>query len=77
MDLSRLAALNDKGLSIFAAKKEGKTFINSIQDDNMRTQIAEAVHIKNEEKAQNNSNAVSSVIPMDKSIWDIERAKMA
>lgn len=77
VDLSRLAALNDKGLSIFAAKKEGKTFINSIQDDNMRTQIAEAVHIKNEEKAQNNSNAVSSVIPMDKSIWDIERAKMA
>ena len=27
VDLSRLAALNDKDLSVFAAKKEGKTFL--------------------------------------------------
>ena len=54
VDLSRLAALNDKDLSVFAAKKEGKTFLNSIQDDNMRTQISSAAHIKNEEKTQNN-----------------------
>lgn len=50
VDLSRLAALNDKDLSVFVAKKEGKTFLNSIQDDNMRTQITNAAHIKNEEK---------------------------
>lgn len=69
MDLSRLAALNDKGLSVFAAKKEGKTFLNSIQDDNMKTQIADAAHIKNEEKTQNNkNNKMPADIPMDKSI---------
>lgn len=45
VDLTRLAALNDKNLSIFAAQKEGKSFVNSIKDDNMRTQIAQAVKI--------------------------------
>ena len=74
VDLSRLAALNDKDLSVFAAKKEGKTFLNSIQDDNMKTQIADAAHIKNEEKTQNNkNNKMPADIPMDKSIFDIDK----
>lgn len=76
VDLSRLAALNDKDLSVFAAKKEGKTFLNSIQDDNMRTQITNAAHIKNEEKTQNNKNdKMSAGIPMDKSVFDIGKKK--
>lgn len=73
VDLSRLAALNDKDLSVFAAKKEGKSFLNSIQDDNMRTKIADAARIKNEEKTQNNKNADTPAgIPMNKSIFDIK-----
>ncbi len=76
VDLSRLAALNDKDLSVFAAKKEGKTFLNSIQDDNMRVQIANAAHIKNEEKTQNNKNdKMPAGIPMDRSIFDIDKKK--
>lgn len=76
VDLSRLAALNDKDLSVFAAKKEGKTFLNSIQDDNMQVQIANAAHIKNEEKTQNNKNdKMPAGIPMDRSIFDIDKKK--
>lgn len=75
VDLSRLAALNDKDLSVFAAKKAGKRFLNSIQDENMRKQIADASHIKNEEGQVNkqNENNAASHIPMDKSIFDIEK----
>ena len=78
VDLSRLAALNDKDLSIFAAKKEGKTFVNYIKDDNMRTQVADASGVKiNDEKQQSNQNSNNaSNIPMDKSIFDIEKEKV-
>lgn len=76
VDLSRLAALNDKDLSIFAAKKEGKTFVNYINDDNMRTQIADAAHINYEENTQNNKNdTLSADIPKDKNIFDINKNK--
>lgn len=76
VDLSRLAALNDKNLSIFAAKKEGKTFLNAIQDDNMRKKISEESHIKNEDENQNIQNANTAMsIPMDKSIFDIDKQK--
>ena len=74
VDLSRLAALNDKDLSIFAAKKEGKTFVNYINDDNMRIQIADAAHTNYEEKTQNNKNDKLNVdIPKDKSIFEINK----
>ncbi len=55
VDLSRLAALNDRDLSIFVAKKEGKSFVKSIQNDNTRAQVANAAKI-NDEKQQNNQN---------------------
>ena len=74
IDLSRLAGLNDKDLSIFAAQKEGKTFVNYIQDDNMRTQIADASGVKIDDKKENKSNANNVTnIPMDKSIFDIDK----
>ena len=75
VDLSRLAALNDKDLSIFAAKKD-RGVINYITDDGMRAQVADASHVKNvknektNKNEQNNSNA--GTIPMDKSIFDIK-----
>lgn len=74
VDLSRLAALNDKNLSVFAARKEGKSFVNSIQDDKMKTQIADAAGIKNEAKNQNNENDnIPANIPMDKSVFDLNK----
>ena len=75
VDLSTLAALNDKDLSIFAAKKD-RGVINYITDDGMRAQVADASHVKNvknektNKNEQNNSNA--GTIPMDKSIFDIK-----
>ena len=71
IDLSRLAALNDKDLSIFVAKKEGKSFVNSIKDDNMRTKIADATGIKTENKQNNQSWNIPGNIPMNKSIFTI------
>lgn len=75
VDLSRLAALNDKDLSIFVAKKD-RGVINYITDDGMRAQVAGASHVKNvksektDKNEQNNSNV--GAIPMDKSIFDIK-----
>ncbi|CDE88840.1 unknown [Clostridium sp. CAG:729] len=77
VDLSRLAALNDKGLSVFVAKKEGKSFINSIQNDNMKTQVADAAGIKDKTKNQNNEKGnVAANIPMDKSVFDIKKPEI-
>ncbi len=77
VDLARLAALNDKNLSVFAAEKEGKSFVNSIKNDNMRAQVADATGIKNEEKNNNNKKEnFPSIIPMEKSIFDIDKKKM-
>ncbi len=74
VDLSRLAALNDKDLSIFAAKKEGKTFVNYIKDDNMRTQVSDAAGVKTDDKKENMSNANNVTNnSMDKSIFDIDK----
>ncbi len=74
IDLSRLAGLNDKDLSIFAAQKEGKTFVNYIQDDNMRTQVSDAAGVKIDGKKENKSNADNVTnIPTDKSIFDIDK----
>ena len=67
VDLSRLAALNDKNLSVFVAKKEGKSFINHIQDDNMKTAVADIS--LNQKK---NSKVLSSNTPIDKSIFDYQ-----
>lgn len=73
VDLARLAALKDKDLSVFVAKKEGKSFLNSVQDDNMQTQIADAAGIK----TNNGQNAsVPAHIPMDKSVFDYQRPEM-
>lgn len=55
VDLSRLAALNDRDLSIFVAKKEGKSFVKSIQNDNMRAQVSNAAKI-NDGTQQNSQN---------------------
>lgn len=74
VDLARLAALNDRNLSVFVAKKEGQSFVNNIQDDNMQIQIADAAGI-NTNNAQNVN--VPAHIPMDKSVFDYQRPEMA
>ena len=74
VDLSRLAALNDKNLSVFVAEKEGKSFLNSISDDNMRTQVADVAGLNNN---QNQNNPVPSSIPMGKSVFDYQKPEMA
>lgn len=74
VDLTKLAALKDKNLSVFVAKKEGKSFLNSVQDDNMRTQIAGAAGIKTNNAQSAN---VPADIPMDKSVFDYQRTEMA
>lgn len=76
--LSRVAGLNDKDLSVFVAQKEGKSFVNSIRDDNMRAQIAEASGVgstKQDKNNKNNKNNVPQVIPMDKSVFDINNQR--
>lgn len=72
VNLSRLAALNDKDLSVFVAKKEGKLFLNSIQNDKMQTQLADAAGIKN-----GNGKNANMPIPMDKSVFGYQKAEMA
>lgn len=74
IQLSRIAAFGDKNLSIFAAEKEGKPFVNTIQDDNMKAQIADASGIKTD-NAQNAN--VPAYIPMDKSVFDYQKPEMA
>ena len=75
VDLSRLAALNDKDLSIFVAKKDSG-LVNYITDDSMRAQVAEASHVKNVKNENGNKNEQKNnnigAIPMDKSIFDIK-----
>lgn len=72
IDLSRLAGLNDKDLSIFAVKKEGNSFVNYIQNDNIRLQVADASGIKIDNDNKNKSGSGNATnIPMDKSILDI------
>jgi len=72
IDLSRLAALNDKALSIFVAEKEGKSFLNYITDDNMKTQVADATGIVSGGQNQNNqNNYIPANIPMDISVFDL------
>ncbi len=75
VDLYRLAALNDKNLSIFAAKKDSG-LVNYITDDSMRAQVAEAAHVKNVKNENVNKNKQKiyniNTIPMDKSIFDIK-----
>ena len=75
VDLSRLAALNDKDLSVFAARKEGKSFLGSIQNDDMRTQVADASGMNNKQTEKNNN--IPQVIPMDKSVFDIQPPQLA
>lgn len=70
VNLSRLAALNDKDLSVFVAKKEGKSFLSSVQDDNMKTQIADASGIKT---GNNQTSNIPAYMPMDKSVFDYQR----
>lgn len=80
VDLARLAALNDKDLSIFAAKKD-RGVINYIADDGIRAQVADASHVKNVKNENTNQNEQNNnnlgFIPMDKSIFDIYRAEIA
>ncbi len=77
VDLSRLAALNDKDLSIFGAKKDNR-LINYINDDNTRKEVADASHVKNtkntNENEKNNYNVGN--IPMNKSIFDIKEKQV-
>ncbi|MBP3924650.1 hypothetical protein J6E39_05350 [bacterium] len=75
VDLSRLAALNDKDLSVFVVRKEGKSFLNNIKDDGMRTQVADASGVKNEGQNNQKTNILPQ-IPMDKSIFDYQRWEM-
>ncbi len=76
IDLTKLIALNDNDLSIFVAKKEGKSFVNSILDDNMRSTVADGAGIKgikNDNSKQNQNNFIPNNIPMDVSIMDIAK----
>lgn len=74
VDLSRLAALNDKDLSVFVAEKEGKSFLNFVQDDNMKTQIADASGMNT---GNNKDTNIPACIPMDKSVFDYQKPEMA
>lgn len=74
IQLSRIAALGDKNLSVFVAEKEGKSFVNTIQNDNMRTQIADASGIKTDDAKNAN---IPAYIPMDKSVFDYQKQEMA
>lgn len=76
INLSRVVSMNDKDLSVFVAEKEGKSFVNSITDDNMRTQVADASNIKNDKVNKNKENTnMPQYIPMDKSVFDIQRLR--
>lgn len=77
VDLSRLAALNDKDLSVFVAEKEGKSFLNSISDDNMRAQVADVAGLNSNQNQNNQNKPIPADIPMDKSVFDYQRPVMA
>lgn len=61
-----------KDLSIFAAKSEGESFIKLVDKDNS-AKIQKQAGI-NSDKADKN-NQTEGIIPMDKSIFDIENEK--
>ena len=64
---SRIVSLKDNPLSIWTAEKEGDNFLKEIKDPNYQIQIAKNAGI---EYAQNENK---SEIPMDRSIFDIEK----
>lgn len=76
IDLLRLAALNDKNLSIFAAKKD-KGVVSYITDDSIRTQVANASNVKDVKNKNTKENEQKynniTTIPMKKSIFDINK----
>lgn len=62
-------------LSVFTAKKEGKSFVNMYPKDK-RQEIAQAAQIKTDGQdntKKNGQNAVPAYIPMEQSVWDIAK----
>lgn len=70
--LSRVTSLNDNDFSIFVAEKEGKSFINTVQDHKKRAELAEAANVDISDRNQKTAN-MPSAIPMNKSIFDIKK----
>ncbi len=75
VSLANIAAFGDKDLSVFVAKKEGKTF-TGLLGKNERAEINSAANVKDAGLAQGNDRTPSTaqVIPMDRSIFDVAAA---
>lgn len=71
--LSRIAALDNKNLSIFATQKEKDQFTNLLSEAR-RPEYIEAAGLQTNNK-DNKKNGNSQAIPMNKSIFDIDAQK--
>lgn len=75
VSLSNIAAYQGKfsqELSIFTAQSEGKSFTNMLAEGK-RDKVSDESGIKNNNSQDNNvNNGITTVIPMDKSIFDIK-----
>jgi hypothetical protein len=69
LDPSRVLSFNDENLTGSVAKKEGKSFINSIHDEKLQARIATASNVTLPN--QQNSDSMS----MDGSVWNIAKNK--
>ena len=70
--LANIAAFGDKNLSVFVAKKEGKTYTGMLPK-NERAEINSAAKLKDAEPVQEKDNNANSgrEIPRDTSVFDI------
>lgn len=75
VSLSNIAAFGDNDLSVFAAKREGKSFTNMLAK-NERIEINQTAGIADNNKDKNSPDANSSqAIPMNTSIFDVAAKK--
>jgi phosphoribosylformylglycinamidine (FGAM) synthase-like amidotransferase family enzyme len=72
IDLKKVEGLGDKKLTTYVADKEGKSYINTIYDENLQAQVAKDTNttLSNQQNQQN-----SDPMSMDGSVWNIARNK--
>ncbi len=72
IQLSRIAALGNKDLSIFVAEREGKDY-TKILSENSRKEVNEAAGIKDETGTAEETQSKQGKIPMDLSIFNMKQ----
>jgi hypothetical protein len=70
IDLKKVEGLGDKKLTTYVADKEGKSYINTIYDENLQAQVAKDTNTTlSNQQSQQNPDPMS----MDGSLFNVKR----